>query len=85
MKGYIYIASAFETVNRSTCGQKGSWADNDPHFWTSPPTWGRLAPDISPSTPDIFVSYRKVRNFSISIRPGRNGWLWSPEGSSISS
>jgi hypothetical protein len=22
MKGYIYIASAFETVNRSICGQK---------------------------------------------------------------
>jgi len=39
MKGYIYIASAFETVNRSVCGQKGSWIDNDPHFWTSPPTW----------------------------------------------
>jgi len=32
MKGYIYIASAFETVNRSICGQKGSWVDNDPHF-----------------------------------------------------
>jgi hypothetical protein len=46
MKGYIYIASAFETVNRSTCGQKGSWADNDPHFWTSPPTWGICRNDI---------------------------------------
>ncbi|MFL6232236.1 MAG: hypothetical protein ACJ76N_03810, partial [Thermoanaerobaculia bacterium] len=40
MKGYIYIAGEFETVNRSVCGQKGSWIDNDPHFWTQPPTWG---------------------------------------------
>ena len=46
MKGYIYIASAFETVNRSTCGQKGSWIDNDPHFWTSPPTWGICRNDL---------------------------------------
>src|ERR1700733_13967401 len=46
MKGYIYIASAFETVNRSICGQKGSWIDNDPHFWTSPPTWGICRNDL---------------------------------------
>ena len=46
MKGYIYIASAFETVNRSACGQKGSWIDNDPHFWTSPPTWGICRNDL---------------------------------------
>jgi hypothetical protein len=46
MKGYIYIASAFETVNRSVCGQKGSWVDNDPHFWTSPPTWGICRNDL---------------------------------------
>ena len=46
MKGYIYIASAFETVNRSICGQRGSWVDNDPHFWTSPPTWGICRNDI---------------------------------------
>ena len=46
MKGYIYIASAFETVNRSVCGQKGSWIDNDPHFWTSPPTWGICRNDL---------------------------------------
>jgi hypothetical protein len=46
MQGYIYIASAFETVNRSVCGQKGSWIDNDPHFWTSPPTWGICRNDI---------------------------------------
>ena len=46
MKGYIYIASAFETVNRSVCGQKRSWIDNDPHFWTSPPTWGICRNDL---------------------------------------
>lgn len=46
MKGYIYIASAFETVNRSGCGQKGSWVDNDPHFWTAPPTWGICRNDL---------------------------------------
>ena len=40
MKGSIYIARAFETVNRSVCGQKGDWVDNDPHVWTSPPTRG---------------------------------------------
>jgi hypothetical protein len=45
-KGYIYIASAFETVNRSVCGQKGAWVDNDPHFWTSPPTWGICRNDL---------------------------------------
>ena len=46
MKGYIYIASAFETVNRTTCGQKGAGIDNDPHFWTSPPTWGICRNDL---------------------------------------
>jgi hypothetical protein len=46
VRGYIYIASAFETVNRSACGQGGSWVDNDPHFWTSPPTWGICRNDL---------------------------------------
>ncbi len=46
MKGYIYIASAFETVSRSVCGKKGSWVDNDPHFWTCPPTWGICRNDL---------------------------------------
>jgi hypothetical protein len=49
MKGYIYIASAFETVNRSVCGQKGAWIDNDPHFWTGPPTWGICRNDLRAS------------------------------------
>ena len=38
-KGYIYISGAFTTVQRSKCGGAG-WLDNDPHFWTQPPTWG---------------------------------------------
>jgi hypothetical protein len=46
MKGYIYIARFFETVNRSGCGQKGSAVDNDPHFWTAPPTWGICRNDL---------------------------------------
>jgi hypothetical protein len=46
VKGYIYIASAFETVNRSPCGQAGSWVDNDPHFWSAPPTWGICRNDL---------------------------------------
>jgi hypothetical protein len=46
MKGYIYIASFFETVNRSSCGRKGSEVDNDPHFWTDPPTWGICRNDL---------------------------------------
>jgi hypothetical protein len=46
MKGFIYIASAFHTVNRSKCGRGGSWIDNDPHFWTSPPTWSICRNDL---------------------------------------
>ena len=46
MKGFIYIASAFHTVNRSKCGRGGAWIDNDPHFWTEPPTWGICRNDL---------------------------------------
>ena len=46
MKGFIYIAGAFHTVTRSKCGRGGAWIDNDPHFWTSPPTWGICRNDI---------------------------------------
>ncbi len=46
MKGFIYIASAFHTVNRSKCGQGGTWIDNDPHFWNDPPTWGICRSDL---------------------------------------
>jgi len=46
MSGYIYIAGSFLNVNRSACGQGGEWIDNDPHFWTHPPTWGICRPDL---------------------------------------
>src|SRR6266516_1867300 len=42
----MYIAGAFETVNRSKCGRGKAWIDNDPHFWTSPPTWGICRSDL---------------------------------------
>ncbi len=66
MKGYIYIASAFETVNRSACGQKGSWIDNDPHFWACPPTWGICRNDLrakaEPGDVIFFVLPRRGRH-----------------------
>jgi hypothetical protein len=39
-EGRIYISGAFKTVNHSKCGGGVGWLDNDPHFWTQPPTWG---------------------------------------------
>jgi hypothetical protein len=66
MKGFIYIASAFETVNRSVCGQRGSWIDNDPHFWSSPPTWGICRNDLraqaEPGDVVFFVLPRRGRH-----------------------
>jgi len=46
MKGFMYIAGSFETVNRSKCGRGKGWIDNDPHFWSDPPTWGICRPDL---------------------------------------
>jgi hypothetical protein len=46
MKGFMYIAGSFLTVRRSACGGGKGWIDNDPHFWTSPPTWGICRNDI---------------------------------------
>jgi len=57
MSGYIYIASAFETVSRSSCGQAGSWIDNYPHFWTDPPTWGICRPDLRAGASEKDVVY----------------------------
>jgi hypothetical protein len=45
MSGYIYIAGSFTEVDTSTTNK----LDNDPHFWSSPPTWGICRPDIRPS------------------------------------
>jgi len=58
MKGYIYTAGSFVTVNRSICGQKGSWIDNDPHFWTGPPTWGICRNDLRANVdPDDMIFF----------------------------
>jgi len=46
MEGRIYIAGAFTTVVKSKCGQGKDWIDNDPHFWTNPPTWGICRTDF---------------------------------------
>jgi hypothetical protein len=45
IEGRIYISGVFSTIKRSKCGQVG-WLDNDPHFWTSPPTWGICRSDL---------------------------------------
>lgn len=37
-EGRIYIASAFKEITPPL--SKNDWRDNDPHFWTQPPTWG---------------------------------------------
>lgn len=42
----MYIAGSFQTVRRSRCGGGKGWIDNDPHFWTSPPTWGICRNDL---------------------------------------
>jgi hypothetical protein len=46
MEGRIYISGVFTTVNRSKCGGGVGWLDNDPHFWTWPPTWGICRTDF---------------------------------------
>ena len=45
IQGYIYIASAFESLTPSGC-LDGEEVDNDPHLWTNPYTWGICRPDI---------------------------------------
>lgn len=42
----MYIAGSFHTVRRSQCGCGREWIDNDPHFWTQPPTWGICRNDL---------------------------------------
>ena len=45
-KGRIYISGAFRTVNPARCSAGEAWIDNDPHFWTRPPTWGICRTDL---------------------------------------
>ncbi len=42
----MYIAGSFHTVRRAACGGGMGWIDNDPHFWTQPPTWGICRNDL---------------------------------------
>lgn len=42
----MYIAGSFHTVRRTACGGGTGWIDNDPHFWTEPPTWGICRNDL---------------------------------------
>ena len=46
MKGFIYIAGAFTELKKGKCQPNKSRLDNDPHFWTSPPTWGICRNDL---------------------------------------
>lgn len=45
MKGFIYIASAFESLTSTGC-KKDNQIDNDPHIWSKPYTWGICRPDL---------------------------------------
>lgn len=40
MEGRLYIARVFTNLD-----PKDGHVDNDPHFWTDPPTWGICRPD----------------------------------------
>jgi hypothetical protein len=42
MRGYIYIAGAFKSLDPKSIGD----VDNDPHFWEMPPTWGICRHDL---------------------------------------
>ncbi|MBS1903235.1 MAG: hypothetical protein JSS75_05995 [Bacteroidetes bacterium] len=46
MAGYIYISGVYETVVRKGCAIVDEFIDNDPHFYTQPPTWGICRSDI---------------------------------------
>jgi hypothetical protein len=39
MQGRIYISGAFTNLNYVKCKPNNEWLDNDPHFWSNPPTW----------------------------------------------
>ena len=45
VQGYLYIASAFQSLKQSGCTVGGE-LDNDPHIWRKPYTWGICRPDI---------------------------------------
>ena len=62
----MYIAGSFQTVRRAACGGGTGWIDNDPHFWTQPPTWGICRNDLrrkaDPGDYIFFVLPRNARH-----------------------
>jgi len=46
MKGRIYISGVFANLKYVKCRPNVDWLDNDPHFWSSPPTWGICRTDF---------------------------------------
>jgi hypothetical protein len=63
MSNFIYIAGSFETVNRSKCGRGKAWIDNDPHFWSDPPTWGICRNDLRQKTyPGNYIFFVLPKN-----------------------
>ena len=58
MKGIIYIAGSFGAIRKGGCSRGKELIDNDPHFWTSPPTWGICRNDLRrKAEPDDVVFY----------------------------
>jgi hypothetical protein len=45
MGGFIYIAGSFVEI-ALPMPTSTAWRDNDPHFWSNPPTWGICRPDL---------------------------------------
>lgn len=64
MKGFIYIAGSFVEIAPPS-PTSTAWRDNDPHFWSDPPTWGICRPDlrskVNPGDYVFFVLPKKCR------------------------
>jgi len=46
MGGRIYISSALVNTRITKCKIGDKWRENDPHFWSLPPTWGICRTDF---------------------------------------
>ena len=76
MEGRIYISGAFTNIKYNKCKPNSKCIDNDPHFWSIPPTWGicrydfrnRVNPDdyiffVLPTTaelPQMIYAYMQI-------------------------
>lgn len=74
MASHMYIAGSFGKGKRGGCGNCGGGdqcPDNDPHFWTDPPTWGICRPDLRERTDKgeyvFFVSPKNGRGYPQTI------------------